>query len=58
MSRESEAGDSRKGAGEGEGECILPFRGGIRANVRDGLKWGCLGGTTFDWIVVENSSEV
>ncbi len=43
---------------EGEGECIFPVRGGIRANVRDGLKWGRLGGTTFDWIDVGNSSEV
>jgi hypothetical protein len=57
-SRESEADDARKGAGEGEGECILTVRDGIRANVCDGLRFGFLGGITCDWIEVANSSEV
>jgi len=56
--RESEADDARKGDGEGEGECMLSVRDGIRANVCDGLRLGFLGGITFNWIEVENSSEV
>jgi hypothetical protein len=58
VSRKSEADDARKGAGEGEGECIMSVRDGIRANVCDGLRLGLLGGITFDWIEVANSSEV